>query len=161
MILDSYYTTDSAARYLGVTPTTVRNLTADGKISPTKVGNSNLYHIADLSECRRRWYADGLTAREIGEKYGISKPMVHYHLKKLNVKHTGVDGRRKGQPFIFSTETVDKMAKIIGWEVLENWVSPPAMIRCPACGAESPKGDKQYLETLDCGKCGASFRIPT
>ena len=160
MILDSYYTTDSAATFLGITSTTIRNLTIRKELRPVKVGNANLYHIDVLLACKDRLYADGLSPRQIGEKYGVHKSMVHYHFSRLNVRSIGVDGRRKGQPSIFDPDTVEKMAKIIGWTVSEDWADPPMMIRCPFCSAESPKNGTEYPNPIRCVKCGESFRVP-
>jgi excisionase family DNA binding protein len=117
MILDSYYTTDSAAEFLGITKTTVRNLTVQKKLTPIKVGNSNLYHIDDLLSCKGLWYADGLSPRDIGERYDVSKSMVHYHLNRLKIDPVGVDGRRKGQPSVYSPNTIEKVSKIVGWQI--------------------------------------------
>jgi len=160
MILDNYYTTDSAALFIGVTETTIRNMTARGELSPRKIGNANVYHLNDLLECKRKWYADGLSATEIAEKYGVGKAMVHYHFNNLKVKSVGVDGRRKGQPTIFDPDTVDKMAEIIGWEISPEWTEPTGTVRCPSCLFQSPRGDRVYLESAQCPKCKKFFRIP-
>jgi len=158
MILDSYYTTSSAATFLGITPTTIRMLTSDGKLHPVRIGNANLYQRDDLTACKSRWYNDGYSAKDIGEKYGVGKSMVHYHLTRLKVDGVGVDGRRKGRPTVYEPSTIDKIAKIIGWETVDGWADPPALIRCPSCNAETVKGDVEYLESMVCPKCNQTFR---
>lgn len=116
MILDDYYTTNSAAEFLGISELTIRILTRDGKLSPTRVGTSNLYHEQDLKACKGEWYADGLSHRDISEKYDKRRTTVIYHFRRLKVKPTGVDGRRKGRPAVYDQDIVGKFAKILGWE---------------------------------------------
>jgi excisionase family DNA binding protein len=128
MIFDSYYTTDSAAEFLGITVGTVRVLTAQKKLIPTKVGQSNLYHIDGLKACRDRWYADGMTPKEIAEVYGKTKGTVLYHFSRLNVRAIGVDGRRKGQPTVYDPSTVRKITKILGWTIVY-----PGLPQNPTC----------------------------
>ena len=116
MILDNYYTTDSAAEFLGVSKMTVHKLAGKGKLKPTKVGTSNLYYLMDLEICKGRWYADGLSHKDIGRVYGKKRTTVIYHYKRLKVKPTGVDGRRKGQPAVYSAKTAAHFARILGWK---------------------------------------------
>ena len=125
MIFDSYYTTDSAAEFLGITVGTVRILTMKKRLIPTKVGQSNLYHIDGLKVCRDRWYADGLTPKEIAKRYRKTKGTVLYHFDRLNVKPIGVDGRRKGQPTVYLPSTVRKIIAILGWDQLQNPTCEP------------------------------------
>jgi len=160
MILDSYYTTDSAAKFLGVSEVTIRNLTIDGKLTPIKVGQSNVYHRDNLRLCKQHWYADGMTHRDIAEKYGKNRTTVIYQFNRLKVKPSGVDGRRKGQPAAYSPETVDKMAKLIGWDQVDDWKEPAPRFRCPSCGLEIAKNGHEYMEQIDCPDCGEKIRVP-
>lgn len=152
MILDGYYTTDSAAQFLGISPTTMRKLTAQGKLSPTKIGSSNVYHYEQLLAHRRQWYADGMSYREIGEKYGQTRTNVSYHFDRMKVEPVGVDGRRKGGPQVFSPSTVAKFARILGWEISDDWQEPPERVRCPRCGVYLDPVDGDSQITCECGQ---------
>ena len=45
-----FYTTESAAQYLGVTPSRVRQLIMEGRLKSEKYGRDHLIHEVDLEE---------------------------------------------------------------------------------------------------------------
>jgi hypothetical protein len=116
MILNDCYTTPSAAKYLGVSPLTVRTFTGLGRLTPFRVGAANVYEKSDLDAVKAKYFADGLSHTDIAEKYGVKRTLVIYYYKKLGVKPSGKDGRRKGAPAVYDPSTVEKFAKIIGWD---------------------------------------------
>ena len=61
--LDEWLTTDQAARYLGVSPAVLRNMTSNGQIPYYKLGKRNRYRLPELREL--------LLLTRKGEAYGI------------------------------------------------------------------------------------------
>ncbi len=60
---DEWLTTDQAARYLGLSPASLRNMTSNGQIPYYKLGKRNRYRLPELREL--------LLLTRKGEAYGI------------------------------------------------------------------------------------------
>lgn len=61
--LSEWLTTEQAARYLGLSPASLRNMTSNGQIPFYKLGNRNRYRLVELREI--------LLSSRRGESYGI------------------------------------------------------------------------------------------
>lgn len=109
------YNSHAAAEFLGINHLTVRSLVRRGVLKPVQVGRSYLFDIRELERVKREGYQIGLGHREIAARYGVSRETAAYHFRRLKAKTLGLD-RKRSRAMIYSEETVQKIAEILGWK---------------------------------------------
>ena len=116
MIIDNIYTVEDVAEFLGIGKQSVYKLIHRGDLDFWKLGKNYVFMQEDVEACRQKFYADGLSHRDIARIYGRKRTNVAYHYKRLKVRHIGLDRRSKGaKTKVYSRETVEKFALVLGW----------------------------------------------
>lgn len=121
-----YYDRAEAAKALGLSPTTVYRLVADGTLKPsTIVGNKYYYLKSDIEALKASTFPQGLTYRKIATRYGLAVNTVKRYFNQLKVQSLGHN--RLHQSAVFDPDTVRRVARSLGWlENHSNEASSPA-----------------------------------
>ena len=113
-----FYTNKQAAKVLGIGQDYLRHLVMNGEIHVDQmVGGDNIFRKDIVSAYRQARRSPGMTHREIGKVYGKSPRVVkRAFVTKLRIKPSGMRGRATA----YDPRTVEKFAKILGWEPVDD-----------------------------------------
>lgn len=115
--VEDLFTQQEAAAYLGVNRHAIGRLVEIKKLTPLRVGHVTVYTRKNLDAVKGELFAEGMTHPDIAKMYGVHRSSVAHHFKRLKVKPIGRNNKRSGGK-IYDRETVEKFAKILGWEPL-------------------------------------------
>ena len=105
-----------AATYTGKTVRTIHRLARKGILpASTAPGGIMVFLQSDLDKMMSRQYPEGMTHRDIAQKYGISRTLVIYHFRRLHVKPLG-SNRGQRHATVYDEKTVAKFARLLGWD---------------------------------------------
>lgn len=117
---DQLLTIEEAAAYIGKQPQVLRRMVY-GKLLPrvTTGNNRLLFKRSDLDRIKTTRYVLGMSHKEIAAQYGVSRTLVAYHFKRLNVKPLGTY-RGSNNANIYDPATVAKFARMLGWVQVQD-----------------------------------------
>lgn len=109
-----------ASEYIGISRKQMRNLTnRPGEISAYKCGKSLVYDADELKEYKAKYYADGLTVRELADFNALRPLVISRRLRKYRVKHIGIDRRKANHrpPQVYDRSTLLKLSTVMGIKI--------------------------------------------
>ena len=114
MLTGTFYSTQEAAEYTGLTESTIRRLISTGTLESATVGNSHLIERYYL-DCLNYSLAKFLTQTEIAKRYGISRQAVHKAFAKHKIRSETTNTSIKRNATLYHVHQVSEFAKSIGW----------------------------------------------
>lgn len=112
-----YYDRRQVMAVLGVSRDTVQRMADTGTIKAAIiVGNKHYYLKADIDALKKSLYPEGMTFKQIADRYGLAVNTVKKNFKQQGVKPLG--RHRFYQSVVFAPDTVKRVARSLGW--LEN-----------------------------------------
>lgn len=111
-----------AEEILGISHSAMRKMINDGKIKPAgKIGRMLVFSSESVEACRQKYTPGGkLSHADIGEIYGKDRRSVQIAFaKRLRIRP---DAWWHGGAY-YEPRTVEKFAKILGWEPVQNQTS--------------------------------------